>query len=457
MEEIYNSIIRIVSNNQDYDYLNPKNIVIEEQSIGTGFFITKQHIITCAHVINMASTIYFTIPSISNVKYKAKITGICQNLDLALLESEDYISNKMLCMYNSDEITIQDPIKVIGFSLGRDKLKITKGIISGIQDGNIQIDSAINSGNSGGPLLNSNNKVIGIISSKVINADGVGYAIPINLVSIFKNINKKKIVYNSCNFLAKFSNTSDNRIEMINELNQMNNIKSGLTIALMSDRSPLKKIGIDIGDLLIEFDLKPINNFGEIQLANKTLTLRLYEYIERLSPGEQYMIKYYSFKQNNIISDKIIFPLNDEMGINKIIPMFNKLNYIVLGGLILTPLTLNIIQYPSNISIKLRKYASYIERFTPRVIVANITPSSPFKLSENIQSGDVITNINDQNVNTLDQIIELLYNLKSENKYLTIKTMNNKLDTISIKMIQDDINLIKNNNNNDKNNQIPLI
>ena len=198
MQNMYNSIIRIISNDQDYDYLNPPNITIENQSIGTGFFINSNIIITCAHVVENGNTLFFTIPYLSNKKYKLKILCIAPSIDLAILESVEYTSNNFLKLFNSDSINIQDPIRVIGFPLGQDKIKVTKGIISGIQFGNIQIDSPINSGNSGGPLINEANNVIGIISSKISNASGVGYAVPTKLLNIFDPIDKSIIVYNSC-------------------------------------------------------------------------------------------------------------------------------------------------------------------------------------------------------------------------------------------------------------------
>ena len=437
MKSTYNSTIRIIANNQDNDYFNPSNIIMEEPSIGTGFFIDKNIIITCAHVIESAQTIYFNIPSISSNRHKAKIQGICPSLDLAILQSIDFESKYFLDLHNSDNINLQEQITVVGFPLGSDKLKVTKGIISGSQDGYIQIDSAINSGNSGGPLLNTEQKVIGIISSKVINADNIGYAIPINLLSIFKSNSVNK-VYHSCNLLAKFSNTSEFRINQLNEINieKHNKIISGQTVSKMSKMSPLKTIDINPFDLIIEIDNKVISNYGEITtISGNGIKMNFTDYIERLIPGIEYQIKFFSIKERKIISAKIIFPTENNIGVKKILPAFDQLNYINVGGLILTPLTINAMETNNKIALRLRKYSSYVERFCPKVFVANIDPSSSFRLSENINAGDVINKINGKEILTLDDVLEII-DKTTNNKYITIETKNNKIDTISTDCIK---------------------
>ena len=429
MQSTFNSIIRILSNNQDYDYLNPPNIIIDSQSIGTGFFINSKIIITCAHVVENGNTLFFTMPSISNNKYKLKILGIAPDIDLAILESIEYVSDNYLELIDSDIIALQNQIRVIGFPLGQDKRKVTKGIISGVQYGKIQIDSAINEGNSGGPLVNESNKVIGIVSSKISNASGVGYAIPTKLLNIFKPINLQKKIYYSCNFLTLFSNTSEHRINMINNCLEESIIKSGYTISKISKYSPLIDIDIMAGDLIIEFDNILINNFGElnIKLASK---YDLTDYVDRLQPETEYNIKFYSCNKNKIISSKIKFPNKNLLGIQKIIPIFDKLEYIDIGGLILTPLTQNVI---INKFKSLKKYLYNNEIITPRILVANILPNSQFKLSENIYQGDIISKINSIEVYTIDDIKNILKNLNK--KYLTIETNKNIIDTINIESI----------------------
>jgi len=430
MQSIYNSIIRIISNNQDYDYLNPPNIIINNQSIGTGFFINSKIIITCAHVVENGNTLFFTMPSITNKKYKLKILGIAPDIDLAILEAIDYISDVYLELVNSDQIKLQDQIRTIGYPLGQDKIKVTKGIISGIQFGNIQIDSAINGGNSGGPLVNELNKVIGIVSSKISNASGVGYAVPTKLLNIFNPIKIDQKIYYSCNFLTVFSNTSDHRINMINTNLKEQLIKSGYTISLISKYSPLIDINIMVGDLIIEFDNLLLNNFGELNigLASK---YDLTDYVDRLQTEQNYNIKFYSFAQNKIIDQQIKFPNKNLIGIKKIIPIFDKLDYINFGGLILTPLTQNIINKFKHLNI----YLHYNEIINPKIVVANILPDSQFKLSENIFQGDIISKINSIEIFTIDDVKQILNSIHTDNKYFTVETKNNKIDSINIESI----------------------
>ena len=480
MQNIYNSIVRITANNREIDYLNPNNIIIEGPSIGTGFFITSKYIITCAHVIDTAQTISFTIPTISNEKYEAIIKGICPSLDLAILEAVNFKSKYKINMPKSENINIQDKISVIGFPLGRNNIKVTQGIISGLQDGFIQIDSAINSGNSGGPLLKQIDNyiyVIGIISSKVVNADGVGFAIPIQYLKIFTGQKPTNKIYNSCNFLAKFSNTSNSRLEMINNLlnPNSNQIKSGYTLSKVSKKSPLVLNGMEEGDLITHFDSKIITNFGEIKIdqtqnlnqnlnqdlnqnlnqdlnqdqinnplnnLNMQYKINLVDYVDSLIPGVEYNLSFYSFKTNSIQNKKIVFSIEDMLGIKKIIPFIDKFESINIGGLIITPLTFNLIEKKTKILFKIRKYASYTERFYPKIIVTNILPTSPFRFNENINSGDIITKVNNISVNTIDELKKIIFELKP-NEYVTIETESNIIDTISYNQIKNDIKKLK--------------
>jgi C-terminal processing protease CtpA/Prc len=94
-------------------------------------------------------------------------------------------------------------------------------------------------------------------------------------------------------------------------------------------------------------------------------------------------------------------------------------------------------------SYKLKKLLVSINKFEPYLIICNILPDSPFMLSENFNIGDIIKKINGIKINTIEQLQSYLLNLSPSEQYITIETSTNIIDTISIKLIKDDIELLK--------------
>ena len=184
-DDIYHTIVRIVVHCAEFDYELPFKIKGNLISSGTGFFIDdKGHLLTCSHVVQDASHVYIEIPSEGKKQYRANVLGICPKFDLAVVRIEGY-TNKHYCHISEadgmDDSHIKpgDETYALGFPLGQDNLKVTKGIISGQQENMYQIDTPINPGNSGGPLL-KNNTVIGVNGAGVLMANNIGYAVPIS-------------------------------------------------------------------------------------------------------------------------------------------------------------------------------------------------------------------------------------------------------------------------------------
>ena len=159
-----------------------------EKGIGTGFIISADgYIITNQHVINNADQITVKLTG-KKQSLPARIVGQDYELDLAVLkiEGEGYPT---LPMGDSDKMRVGDWVVAIGQPYGLDHT-VTTGVVSAkgrpitIQDRNyknlIQTDAAINPGNSGGPLLNMRGQVIAINTAVNAQAQGIGFAIPIN-------------------------------------------------------------------------------------------------------------------------------------------------------------------------------------------------------------------------------------------------------------------------------------
>lgn len=162
-----------------------------QQSIGSGFFISNDgYIITNQHVIDGAISIKITVPD-SDKKYDATLVGQDYDLDLAVIKISGS-KFSALALGNSDEMRVGEPVIAIGQPYGLDHT-VTTGVVSAkerpisIDNRNyqnlIQTDAAINPGNSGGPLLNMHGQVIGINTAVNAEAQGIGFAIPINTVT----------------------------------------------------------------------------------------------------------------------------------------------------------------------------------------------------------------------------------------------------------------------------------
>lgn len=157
---------------------------------GSGFAIGGNTVVTNAHVIGSRNSI--TVKTYSGEKYNASIFLINEALDIAIL-SVDGADFMPLEVGDSENIKIGEDIYAIGAPQSMD-YTLTKGVVSNKSrkvgfNTYIQIDAAINSGNSGGPLLNNNGQVIGVNSMKLSDAEGIGLAIPISSIISFMESN----------------------------------------------------------------------------------------------------------------------------------------------------------------------------------------------------------------------------------------------------------------------------
>ena len=168
----------------------------QAQALGSGFVIDKDgHVVTNYHVVQDAEEVFVNFSS--NDRMRAKVVGVDPATDLALLEIDAHQrALSPLDLGNSDAVQVGDPVIAIGNPFGLER-SVTAGIVSALQrqirspsgfaiDKVIQTDAAINSGNSGGPLLNEQGQVIGV-NSQIATAGsdgnvGIGFAVPANTV-----------------------------------------------------------------------------------------------------------------------------------------------------------------------------------------------------------------------------------------------------------------------------------
>lgn len=251
---------------------------------GSGIIISEDgYILTNNHVVDTSSSnssySYYDLSDATSVKVKlnnatygddatfdAKIVGKDSQTDLAVLKIDK--TNLTAAEFaDSSEAVVGEFVMAVGSPLGLDTT-VTQGIISAVNrevesDGNkytcIQTDAAINSGNSGGALVNSDGKVVGINTLKLsgTGVEGIGFAIPINstLDIIDELIQHNKV-------LRPYIGISG--IDLDDSTAQRYNLVLGVYVKTVQDFSPAEKCGLQSGDVIIKADGKDIKTMEEL-------------------------------------------------------------------------------------------------------------------------------------------------------------------------------------------------
>ena len=433
MNNISNKIVRILAQNIQYDWEIPFKFKEITGGIGSGFFIDLEgHILTCSHVVENSQEIFLELPSIGKKKFKADIISICPYYDLALLKIRDYKNKDFLVLGDGNDIEIGASSIALGYPMGQDNLKITKGIISGKENGEIQTDTALNPGNSGGPLI-IDNKVVGINSSGLDDSQNVAYAVPINYFKLIKSEMMKTKYVERPSLGINYNYVNDDML-----LNSK--CKKGIYINYVNKKSPIYKTGLRDGDFLCSINGTQLDNYGmtdEMWLNGKKT---VDEIVFLLKNNEKTTIQY--SHENKIFKKTFIFK-TFKQGIKTMFPLFENTDYIIIGGLILMNLTDNYLEQISeskNMRVKaLNTYEDIQNKEEELIIVVNVLPNSILDTDDIILKHHIIDKINGETVKNINDIRKMIKKpiIIKKNKYLEIITINNYKTLISYKKLKD--------------------
>lgn len=246
-----------------------QGVVSKDSNIGTGFIADANGwIVTNQHVVSSTTATYKVVTSDGKQYDVTEVVRDDAN-DIAILRI-DAKDLKVLELGNSDNLVTGQDVIAIGTPLGEYSGSVTKGIISGLDrtvtagsdwfgttvktyEGVIQTDAAVNPGNSGGPLLDSQGKVIGVNFATTSGADNISFALPINKV-------KEKIeeyrTYGK--FIKAYMGVS---YQMISEYEAMyyTNVVAGALIQNLDISGPAYKAGIQKGDIVTQLGGEAVN------------------------------------------------------------------------------------------------------------------------------------------------------------------------------------------------------
>ena len=269
------SVNSIFYNNQSVATASGSGVIISED----GYILTNNHVVNSSssssyYELGKANKITVSLYN-DDTEYEAEIIGTDEQTDLAVIKiDKDGLTAAELG--DSSSVKVGEFCMAIGNPLGLGST-VTDGIVSAVdrevtdEDGNtyvaIQTNAAINSGNSGGALVNSQGQVIGINTLKIAGdgVEGVGFAIPIDST---KDIYEQLIQYNK----VKRPYLGIGGIEVDATTAERNNLVEGIYVKTLENFSAAEKAGIKVGDVIIKAggqDIKTMDELNEIKNAKE--------------------------------------------------------------------------------------------------------------------------------------------------------------------------------------------
>ena len=265
----------------------------EVEGAGTGVIVgendTELLIATNYHVVEGATSL--SVGFVDEQSAEAQVKGTDVDNDLAVVsvklsdipdDTMDQI--KIATIGDSDELQLGDQVVAIGNALGYGQ-SVTSGYVSALdrdltltyEDGTtitstglIQTDAAINSGNSGGALLNMNGELIGINEAKSsstssgASVDNVGFAIPIDkaqssLQEMMNQETREKVDGDQASYLGIQGS------DVSAEVSELYGVPSGVVVAEIVENGPAAEAGMQKGDIITEFDGRTISSMEQLQ------------------------------------------------------------------------------------------------------------------------------------------------------------------------------------------------
>ena len=363
---IRKSLARISNTAQEPNYKQPWLPGFTGGSSGTGWVVSKDRILTNAHVVSNAR--FLTLEKENDPKkYIASVEHVAHDCDLAVLKVQDptFFTGTVPLELGSIP-DIETEVSVYGYPIGGERLSVTRGVVSRIDfrpyahsglDSHltIQIDAAINPGNSGGPVLQKG-KVVGVafqgFSGDV--AQNVGYMIPTPVIRRFLEDIKD----------GTYDRYMDLSLSMFNTLNPA--MRRGLGLP-SDDRgvlvSSVASAGVchghvKPGDVILAIDSLPVASDGTVELEGERVQMA--EVAERKFKGDSIRLVLW----RNRAQTEVTVPLSHAWPFSMQSNQFDVLPaYVLYGGLLFQPLSRNLL---SSVQFQNPRLSYLFEAFVPR-------------------------------------------------------------------------------------------
>lgn len=423
------AICRIKCYAHVFDVMRPYNKTLNTSGVGTGFVLQgvtipgeedrSMAVVTAYHVVDHAVRILVSVDEHSSEPVEASLLMYNHVLDLAVLKLPIAMPAGIVPMQagDSDDIEPNNQVQALGFALGADILQFTVGYISGRTPENIQIDAAINGGNSGGPLINMDSgKVLGIVVSGYNSSDAqnINYACPLKeaLRSVGHMMEEhgadpehaRPISESPVSLSAAFDAAASCLTDDLGA-------PRGAYCRHVHEASDLHAKGLREGDILVAIgasserdEMFPVDLQGRIQPTWWNAdALPLKSLVYRLSVGDEYRITFWSTQEKRL-RERVTVRAEPNLYTFRLLDLESEaVPFAYHGGLVVQPVHAHLLKRNMRFA---HKFGMIFERPHRKVesllAVTFICPECPFTNMETVAVCDIITRVDGASVRTLE-------------------------------------------------------
>ncbi len=433
-----NSVIKIYASGYQYDYFEPWRTYSSTNSVGSGFVIEGGNILTNAHVV--ANALYLQIEALnSSERYEAEVALVDDACDLAVLTVKDknFWQQVKPLTIQTELVKLESKVSVVGFPIGGDELSITEGIVSRIEVlsycqsyANLltaQVDAAINEGNSGGPVLSSDGKVVGVVHQGMDEGQNIGYVIPSTIVQHFLKEYFSGSYYGFLELGVRVANLNS---KAMREKYKLPAGKSGILVKKMNPNSEIGQ-ALKANDVILAINNIEVDNYGFVRLEG-SLKVALDYLLNLAHKGD--ILKFLILRDGVELSLDVV--LQDKVGTYDLLGLKEyrkRPDYYVYAGIVLQKLSINYLERFSEDDNEVDEYSSpanlynmfkhgYVDKEREEVVFINRILACEANAGYDGVNNLIVETINNQKVRSLAHAKQLIEENKA--RFLTIGVEN---------------------------------
>ncbi|KAL4419940.1 hypothetical protein ABPG75_007038 [Micractinium tetrahymenae] len=436
-DPLMEAVVKVFTVHSEPNFSLPWQRKRQYSSSGSGFVIGGRRLLTNAHCIDHHTQVKVKRRG-SDTKYVAQVLAMGVECDIALLTVEDESFWEGLEPVSFGGLPhLQDSVTVIGYPIGGDTMSVTSGVVSRIEVTGyahggaellgIQVDAAINSGNSGGPAFNDRGECVGIAFQSLKNEDteNISYIIPTPVIEHFINDYERNGRYTG--FPSMGVEWQKMESPVLRQALGMQPGQRGVLVRRIEPTSPVSEV-LKQGDIILSFDGVDIGSDGTVPFRSGERISFTY-LISQKYTGDEAVLRILHQRQVKEVSVRLRSPRRlVPVHINNAPP-----SYYILGGLVFTPVTVPLLrseygkEWDLEAPVKLLNVMlhSQAQNNTEQVVVLSQVLAADVNVGfEEIVNTQVLK-VNGQPINNLRDLVAAV--TASSGQYLTLDLEYNQL------------------------------